>query len=194
MEQERNFVGFPGNIMNYGWYNYPKFENNLEEMPPYMYGKCMGNCEPKQCDNYMVPPMYMNTYCRGEMCMNPYDMQAMNMNMGMNMEPIETMCGKTYKTLMMDVKKTVSKIAMENMGMLPKAISKDMFNRHMNDLIIEVMKKEVEIKKMVMVERDETEETEDDRAFCPYCNGLLKNLLSVLLVTELVKGGCTHCR
>jgi len=56
------------------------------------------------------------------------------------------------------------------------------------------MKKEDEIKKIVVVDRNETNEEENtDRAFCPFCNGLLRDTLSILFVTELLRGGCTHC-
>ena len=54
--------------------------------------------------------------------------------------------------------------------------------------------KEDEIKKIVVVDRTETSEGENtDRAFCPFCNGLLRDTLGILFVTELLKGGCTYC-
>ena len=60
--------------------------------------------------------------------------------------------------------------------------------------ICEVMKNEEDIKKIVVVDRDETEEAEStDRAFCPYCNGLLRDTLNILFITELLKGGCVSC-
>lgn len=194
MEQDRNFMGYGQMMQNneYCPYQQSKYMKNMENMPPYMYGKCMHMNEDMQCGNYMmdvcphVQHMHMNNCCRGDMYINPYQMQKM--------EPIETMCGKTYKVFMVHVKRTVQKIVMENMGMMPKSISKEHFHKHMNDMICEVMKQEDEIKKLVVVDRNENDlEESTDRAFCPFCNGMLKDTLTLLLVTELVRGGCTTC-
>jgi len=122
-----------------------------------------------------------------------YPMAPMH-HMQQNMEPLENMCGKTYKVLIVHVHKSMHKIMMENMGVMPKAISKEKFKQEMNDMICEVMKKEDEIKKIVVIDRSETGESEStDRAFCPFCNGLLRDTLSILFVTELLRGGCTFC-
>ena len=78
--------------------------------------------------------------------------------------------------------------------MMPKAISKEKFNKEMNEMLCEVMIHEDEIKQLVIVDRSETENSEStDRAFCPYCNGLLKDTLGILFITELLKGGCVSC-
>ena len=118
--------------------------------------------------------------------MKPYQMQKI--------ESLENMCSQTYKMLIVKVRKTIQIIIMENMGMMPTSISKEKFNKYLNDTICEVMKQEDDIKKMVVVERDETEtEEENNRDFCPYCHGLLKDTIAFLLITELIKGGCTTC-
>ena len=111
----------------------------------------------------------------------------------MKMEPIENMCG-SYKMLIVYVEKSINKIMMENMGMMPKAISKDKYHKEMNEMLCEVMKKEKELKEIVVVDRCETEDTEDlDRNMCPYCGGFLKDTLGILFLTELLKRGCTSC-
>lgn len=109
------------------------------------------------------------------------------------MEPIENMCG-SYKMLIVYVEKSINKIIMENMGMMPKAISKDKYHKEMNEMLCEVMKKEKELKEIVVVDRTETEDKEDlDRVMCPYCGGFLKDTLGILFLTELVKRGCVSC-
>ena len=175
---EQNFMG-----MNDMYQDMYKQNCNMENMPPYMYGKCMNMpC----CNGYMMQYNMPNYSSRSDMYMNSYGMQMM--------EPLENMCGKTYKILIVCVRKTVQKIMMENMGMMPKCISKEMFNKHLNDTMCEVVKQEDEIKKCVVVDRTETEEKEDiSRGFCPYCNGMLKDVVTILLINELIRGGCTNC-
>lgn len=191
MEQDRNFMGFNGMMQGneYCTYHQPKFMKNMDNMPSYMYGKCMTMNENMPCGNYMMDgyqQMNMNNCCRGDMYMNPYQMQKM--------EPLESMCGKSYRVFIVYVRKTVQKIVMDNMGMMPKSISKEHFNKYMNDMICEVMKQEDEIKKLVIVDRNETDEEEStDRVFCPFCHGMLRDTLALLLVTELIRGGCTSC-
>ena len=194
MEFDRNYMGY-GPMMNHMEYcpgQCYKHENKFMEkgMPPYMYGKCMDKWDetPNMCSKYMnvCDNMPMHYGMRTDMYHMPH--------MHQNMEPLENMCGKTYKILIMHVHKSMHKIMMENMGVMPKAISKEKFNKEMNDMICEVMKKEDEIKKIVMIDRSETEEQENEsRAFCPFCNGLLRDTLSILFVTELLRGGCTSC-
>jgi len=191
MEFDRNYMG------HYQMMNYmdscpglcPKYENKyMEKMSsPYMYDKYMDKWDdtPKACCKYM------------NMCDDmPYGMRGEYMmpHMKNNMEPIENMCGKTYKLLIVHVHKTMHKMMMENMGVMPKAISKEKFKKEMNEMICEVMKQEDEIKKIVVIDRSETEgEESTDRAFCPFCNGLLRDTLGILFVTELLRGGCTFC-
>lgn len=192
MDFDRNYMGYnhmgcmmdmcPGQCINQ--------ENKYKEMkvmPPYMYGKCMEKWDdtPNMCSKYMNMYDNMPYGMRGD-----YPMHHIHHNM----EPLENMCGKTYKVLIVHVHKTMHKIMMENMGVMPKAISKEKFNKEMNDMICEVMKNEDEIKKIVVVDRVETDDKEDTtRAFCPYCNGLLRDTLGILFVTELLKGGCVNC-
>ena len=192
MDFERNYMGhYP--MMNYmdncpG--SCPKVENKFMEkgIPPYMCGKCMEKWDetPNMCCKYMnmCDNMPMPYGMRGE-----YPMHHMHQSV----EPLENMCGKTYNVLIVHVHKTMHKIMMENMGVMPKAISKEKFKKEMNDMICEVMKKEDEIKKLVVIDRSETEEENADRVFCPFCNGLLRDTLSILFVTELLRGGCTSC-
>ena len=62
------------------------------------------------------------------------------------------------------------------------------------DWIVDKEATEEDIKKIVVLDRVEKEDGESEtRAFCPFCNGLLKDTLSILFVTELLKGGCTFC-
>ena len=191
MDFDRNYMdyGHMMNNMNMCPGQCFKFEDKCMEqgMPPYMHGKCMDKWEhkPDMCSKYLNPCYNMPGYnVRGE-----YMMPHMQ-----HMEPLENMCGKTYNILIVHVHKTMHKMMMENMGVMPKAISKDKFNKEMNEMICEVMKNEDEIKKIVVIDRVETEDKEDEtRAFCPFCNGLLKDTLGILFVTELLKGGCTFC-
>ncbi len=131
-------------------------------------------------------------------CNNVYPMMHMNCGRGygypmMHMEPIENMCG-TYKMLIVYVEKSISKIMMENMGMMPNAISKEKYHKEMNEMLCEVMKKEKELKELVVVDRLETEDKEDmNRSMCPYCGGFLKDTLGILFLTELLKRGCVSC-
>lgn len=193
MDFDRNYMGYCP-MMNY-MENYPydcsKYENKFIEkgMPPYMHAKCNDKWEDtsNMCCKYMNMCDNMPCTMRGE-----YPMTHMH-HMHQNMEPLESMCGKTYKVLIVHVHKTMHKIMMENMGVMPKSISKEKFKKEMNDMICEVMKKEAEIKKLVVIDRSETEEESTDRAFCPFCNGLLRDTLSILFVTELLRGGCTTC-
>lgn len=157
-------------------------ENKAEQMmmPPYMYGKCMYNMPQMTDANYM----YLNMCkCRGGY--NTY------MPYANNMEPIENMCGKHYKIMMTYVSKEMNKIVVENMGMMPNSISKDKFNKHVNSMMCEVIKQEKEIKMLVVQKRDD--ETEEDRAVCPYCSGYLKSMLEIIFVMELLRNNCTFC-
>ena len=187
MDFERNYNEYCP-MMNNMCNNPLQYMQNMpKDMPPYMYGKCMDKMDvnPNMCHKYM------NMY---DTMPGQYNFRTNMDNMQYAMEPIEKMCGKTYNILIMHVHKTMHKIVRENMGVMPKAISKDKFNKEMNDMLCEVMKKEDEIKKIVVVDRTETSESENtDRAFCPFCNGLLRDTLGILFVTELLKGGCTYC-
>ncbi|MBQ8044219.1 MAG: hypothetical protein IJ272_08790 [Clostridia bacterium] len=197
MEFDRNYMGY-GHMPNcmetcpgqcFKWDN----KQMDAKMPPYMHGKCMEKWDdtPDMCSKYLNP--YHNMPGQYMMRTDMHPMHHMH-HMHQNMEPVENMCGKTYKVLIVHVHKTMHKMMMENMGVMPKAISKDKFNKEMNDMICEVMKREDEIKKLVVIDRSETEEGEStDRVFCPFCNGLLRDTLSILFVTELLRGGCTFC-
>lgn len=197
MELDRSYMGYNPmmNYMDNCPMNCQKMDNKYMDkgMPPYMYGKCMDKWDdtPNMCSKFMNPCDNMPTPYTMRSDMHP--MQQMG-HMHQNMEPLENMCGKTYKVLIVHVHKTMHKMMMENMGVMPKAISKDKFNKEMNDMICEVMKREDEIKKIVVIDRSETEDGEStDRVFCPFCNGLLRDTLSILFVTELLRGGCTFC-
>lgn len=187
MDFDRNYMGYypmMGHIEN--------CPMQCPKMDKCMQGNCMEKWEanPNMCGKYMhmYDNMHMPYGMRGEYMM-PYTHHIEH-----NVEPIESMCGKTYKILIVYVHKTMQKIMMENMGVMPKAISKEKFKKEMNDMICQVMKNEEDIKKIVVVDRNETEETEGtDRAFCPYCNGLLRDTLNILFITELLKGGCVSC-
>ena len=175
MEQEKNYMGYMNNISCFGGNN----------MPPYMYGKCM-NMENLPYNNKFMPCMgnnMTNCHMRGDMYMNPYMMK--------NLEPIENMYGSTYKILIVYVRKVVQSIMMDNMGMMPASISKDSFNKYMNDMMCDALKNVDEIKNVMIVDRDETEDV--DRGNCPYCSSMLKDTLAILLVTELLRNGCNSC-
>ena len=189
-------------------------ENYLLEDRCKMYGN--NSYENKynegMCGMYNMPNNYGHMECKNTMmdfnpCMNhnmnymynkPCECMPGNWARGygypmMKMEPIENMCG-SYKMLIVYVEKSINKIMMENMGMMPKAISKDKYHKEMNEMLCEVMKKEKELKELVVVDRLETEDKEDlDRNMCPYCGGFLKDTLGILFLTELLKRGCTSC-
>jgi hypothetical protein len=117
------------NWTTYGMYNLPhqyphmEYKNNMMEYGP--------------CNNYMQG--FCNECNTGNLARG-YGFPMHNM---MKMEPIENMCG-SYKMLIVYVEKTINKIMMENMGMMPKAISKDKYHKEMNEMLCEVMKKEKE--------------------------------------------------
>lgn len=187
MEFDRNYMPYYHMMNNMD--NCPaKCSSMQKEMPPYMYGKYTNKWEqmPDMCSKYM------NMYDNMPMSYSPRG-EYMMPHINQNMEPLENMCGKTYKILVVHVHKRMHKMMMENMGVMPKGISKEKFNKEMNDMLCDIMKNEEEIKKIVVIDRSEMNEENTDRAFCPFCNGLLKDTLSILFVTELLKGGCTFC-
>lgn len=192
-------------------------ENYLLEDRCKMYGNSSyeNKYNEGMCGMYNMPNNYGHMECKNTMmefnpCMNhnanympnyynkPYECMHGNWARGygypmMKMEPLENMCG-TYKMLIVYVEKSINKIMMENMGMMPKAISKDKYHKEMNEMLCEVMKKEKELKELVVVDRLETEDKEDlDRNMCPYCGGFLKDTLGILFLTELLKRGCVSC-
>ncbi len=164
---------------------------------PHQYGnvECKNNMmDFNHCMNHnmnYIPNYYNKEYeCMPGHLARGYGYPMNNM---MKMEPLENMCG-SYKMLIVYVEKSINKIMMENMGMMPKAISKEKYHKEMNEMLCEVMKKEKELKELVVVDRCETEDKEDlDRALCPYCGGFLKDTLGILFLTQLMKRGCVSC-
>ena len=191
MEQERkNQTGMINPNVNYSNMNMNSMAlgGNMN-MPPYMYGKCMNmTIDNNPCNSFLMSYMDNNYkhYCsRGDMYMNPYMMK--------NIEPIENMYGNTYSVLIVYVRKTMQNIMMENMGVIPNSISKEKFNDHVNDMMCDMLKEEEKIMKMLMTKRDETEEQNEERSSCPLCRTMIKDTLTILFITELLKSGCNSC-
>lgn len=175
MENCYEKYGYNMNDMQMPNYNYGMpYMDNMTQMPMNMCSKFMNSC-------YTEPHMMHMCGHRGG-----YG--------GYKVEPLENMCGNTYNFFMMYVDKTVNKIVMENMGMMPKAISKEKFNKEVNEMLCEVMREEDKLKKMLINKRNEVDvEETTDRGVCPYCNSLLKDTLGILFITKLLRGGCTGC-
>lgn len=74
---------------------------------------------------------------------------------------------------------------------MPKCIAKDEFNLIVNDCMCDLTKKEKSYKEML--KSRSTEPEDDSRAFCNNCNGLLKSVVEIALITSLLNGGCMFC-
>jgi len=125
----------------------------------------------------------------------------MNHNMNMHMKPdyhmhgeqhmpIQNMGSKVYAYVYEKVLISVNKF-MPNISVMPKAISKDKFNMILNDCMSNLTKEEKYLKEMLKSRC--VEHVEGDRAFCPFCNGMLKSVVEVALITSLINGGCAFC-
>ena len=187
MEFDRNYMNVKPMLNDLSSCNkyYQKCDGKMMDCPmmhhPYMHANYMHGWDNNMCHNNM---------CMGHM--HTYDKYRTDMYNMQYMEPIENLCGKTYNIYMMSINKSMQKIMMENLGMMPKAISKEKFNKEMNDIICDVMKKEDEIKEIVIMKRDD-EQQDETRAFCPFCHGVLRDTLGILFVTELLRNGCVSC-
>lgn len=114
-------------------------------------------------------------------------------NHGKYMEPINTNFTNLHKMVIEEVNIHVKKIMISNMGQMPKAISKDMYKKELNEMLTNVMKNEDEIKKQ-MTSREELENGENtDRLFCPYCQGFMGNMLGFVFLNSLINRGCLYC-
>lgn len=74
---------------------------------------------------------------------------------------------------------------------MPKCIAKDEFNVIVNDCMCELTKHEKRYKELL--HSRVTDYEEETRAFCQNCNGLLKSVVEVALITSLINGGCAFC-
>lgn len=74
---------------------------------------------------------------------------------------------------------------------MPKCIAKEEFNLIVNDCMCELTKQEKRYKELLKSRATGYEE--ESRAFCENCNGLLKSVVEVALITSLVTGGCAFC-
>lgn len=74
---------------------------------------------------------------------------------------------------------------------MPKCIAKDEFNVIVNDCMCELTKYEKRYKELLKSRTTGYEE--ETRAFCQNCNGLLKSVVEVALITSLLNGGCAFC-
>lgn len=74
---------------------------------------------------------------------------------------------------------------------MPKCIAREEFNSIVNDCMCELTKHEKRYKELLRSRATGYEE--ESRAFCENCNGLLKSVVEVALITSLVTGGCAYC-
>lgn len=104
--------------------------------------------------------------------------------------PIQTLGPQLYTYIYNIVVVNVNKHIPKETPM-PNHIAKDEFNLIVNDCMCELTKNEKKYKEMLKSRA--TEYAEDTRAFCENCNGLLKSVVEVALITSLINGGCTYC-
>lgn len=157
--------------------------------------------------NYMHMPYYeykpnmgygyqmMNTYEDNEMPMNHDYYNNYEYNQGNKMmKPMTMNFTPLHKMVYEEVNIHIKKIMMSNMGTLPKSMSMDMYKKELNEMTMSLMKKENEIKRMLL-SREETSEKEEnnDRLFCPYCQGFLGNMLGFVFLNSLINRGCRFC-
>lgn len=74
---------------------------------------------------------------------------------------------------------------------MPKCIARDEFNLIVNDCMCDLTKQEKRYKEMLKSRA--TKPDDDTRAFCSNCNGLLKSVVEIALITSLLNGGCVFC-
>ena len=121
----------------------------------------------------------------------PMHMHMMDMNkhidMHKKMMPVQSMGSPLYAMI---YQVTLVSLNKHMTGQMPKAISVDEFNVIVNDSMCELTKKEKDFKEMI---KSRCTEYEDSRVFCPYCNGMLKSVVEVALITSLINGGCMFC-
>lgn len=121
--------------------------------------------------------------------MNEYEYS----NHGKYMEPINMNFTYLHKMVMEEVNIHIKKIMISNMGQMPKAISKDMYKKELNDMLANIMKNEDEIKKQIAGKNELENEGETDRIFCPYCQGFMGNMLGFVFLNSLLTRGCLFC-
>ena len=132
------------------------------------------NTYPWKCTN-MCKPMPCN--------MN----KQMDMGMGKEIIPVQSMGSPIYGII---YQVTLINLNKHMYGQMPKSISKDEFNVIVNDSMCELTKKEKEFKEIL---KSRCTENDEIRLFCPYCNGMLKSVVEVALITSLMNGGCMFC-
>ena len=74
---------------------------------------------------------------------------------------------------------------------MPKCIAKYEFNWIVNDCMCDLTRQEKSYKEML--KSRSTGIDDDSRAFCNNCNGLLKSVIEIALITSLLNGGCMFC-
>ncbi len=74
---------------------------------------------------------------------------------------------------------------------MQKCIAKEEFNVIVNECMCELTKHEKSYKELLNSRATGYEE--ETRAFCQNCNGLLKSVVEVALITSLLNGGCAFC-
>lgn len=123
------------------------------------------------------------------------DTYPVKYNMTVNMDskkyiPLQTLGPELYTYIYNIVVVNVNKhIAKEKP--MPKSIAKEEYNLIVNDCMCELTKNEKKYKELLKARA--TGYAEDTRAFCENCNGLLKSVIEVALITSLLNGGCAYC-
>lgn len=121
------------------------------------------------------------------------NMKYENMNYKAQYMPIEHMSSSLYVYIYQTVLMSLNK-HLPNKSEMPKAISKDNFKIIVNDSMCSLTKNEKQIKDMMKSRCiSEFDETDNTRIFCPYCNGMLKSVVEIALITSLLNGGCAFC-
>lgn len=161
---------------------YPQgWQNMAQPMPPHM----MQNPGQWQRDGmpYLMPGTC--TTCGG----NYMPMQQGMMHQ--NMQPIDNLETEMHKFILTKIDFEIGNFVTINMGQMPEAIGKDKYMTMVNNIMAELTKDEGKIKEMLRSRC--TEEVEESRGFCPFCSGMLKTTVELILLSQLVRNGCMFC-
>ena len=199
MEKDYNYMGgfmMPQMPMTNKW---------EKPMPPPMCG--CGNPYPKWPYHMvnpwgpaMIPSMGQGAYGRDA---TPYLMPGACMQYGgncgamhqsmmnPNMQPIDNLETDMHKFILTKIDFEIGNFVTINMGQMPEAIGKDKYMSMVNNIMAELTKEEGKMKEMLRSRC--TEEVEETRGFCPFCSGMLKTTVELILLSQLARNGCMFC-
>lgn len=111
--------------------------------------------------------------------------------MHQNMQPIDNLETDMHKFILTKIDFEIGNFVTINMGQMPEAIGKEKYMAMVNNIMAELTKDEGKIREMLRSRC--TEEVEESRGFCPFCSGMLKTTVELMLLSQLVRRGCIFC-